>query len=67
MANKMETYNVSSFLVQPSQLPWWPRIEMLSSRSDQLRALLLSTLDRVLEAEPVISNAHLPIGMSRVS
>ncbi|GMS88529.1 hypothetical protein PENTCL1PPCAC_10704, partial [Pristionchus entomophagus] len=56
---------LSAISAQPSQLPWWPRIEMLSSRSDQLRALLLSTLDRVLEAEPVISNAHLPIGMSR--
>ncbi|KAF8358867.1 hypothetical protein PRIPAC_93862 [Pristionchus pacificus] len=56
---------LSAISAQPSQLPWWPRIEMLSSRSDQLRALLLSTLDRVLEAEPVISTAHLPIGMSR--
>ncbi|CAJ0942827.1 unnamed protein product, partial [Mesorhabditis belari] len=43
---------------------WWPKIDMVMSRSDQLRTLLMQVLEKVVEADPVPSG-HLPLSVSR--
>ncbi|VDM39919.1 unnamed protein product [Toxocara canis] len=51
--------------VQP-RLHWWPKIDMVMSRSEQLRSLLMNVLEKVLESDPISPNsAHLPISVSR--
>ena len=41
---------------------------MIMSRSDQLRALLMSVIEKVLETDPIsATSGHLPLSVSRVS
>lgn len=41
---------------------------MIMSRSDQLRALLMAVIEKVLETDPIsASSGHLPLSVSRVS
>ncbi|CAJ0578448.1 unnamed protein product, partial [Mesorhabditis spiculigera] len=47
------------------RMSWWPKIDMVMSRSDQLRTLLMQVLEKVVEADPVPSG-HLPLSVSRV-
>ncbi|KAK0416750.1 hypothetical protein QR680_012659 [Steinernema hermaphroditum] len=48
------------------RLHWWPKIDMVWSRSDDLRKLLMNCIEKVLETDPIaVSSGHLPISVSR--